>query len=181
MDSTSSNPNDPSKNVNLEHLSKDELIKKYLFLLGALQKVKQAKAALGEETTSPKPAPAITTVTEEVIQSLTQQKLELVTALEDVKTGQEVLRKQLDEFRDKNSMLDTENEGFKRQIGRLTEENEQLFVDLARSEREIDELKKVGLEQREQLLVLERVAGSEEEIIKLQEENSRLKAQVAFS
>lgn len=177
MDPTSSSSNDPSKNVNLENLSKDELIKKYLFLLGALQKVKQAKVALGKETTLPKPT---TTVSEEVIQSLTQQKLELVTALKDVKTGQEVLRKQLDEFRDKNSMLDTENEGFKRQIGRLTEENEQLFVDLARSEREIDELKKVGLEQREQLLVLEMVAGTEEQMTKLQEENSRLKAQVAF-
>lgn len=175
MDSPSGG--DQSKKPDLEHISKEELLKKYQFLLGALQKVKQAKAALEEENKSSDKNSA----SDEVIESLTQQKLELVTTLEEVRNREDLLQRQLEETKQQNSSLDTENQGFKRQIARLTDENEQLFADLAKSEKEIDELQRVGLEQREQLLALEKVTGTEEELMKLREENSLLKIEVRLS
>lgn len=56
----------------------------------------------------------------------------------------------------KISDLDIANQSYKRRVDRLTEENEQLITHLDDLEKQIDELKTIGLQQQQQLLVLEK-------------------------
>lgn len=138
-----------SKKQSLEEMSKEELIKKCKNLLTIAQKAKQAKdqaaqevATLKEKLTEKESA------SQELIANITQQKLNLVTKLEDFKQQNSVLSDKfakadgkLSEVLRINSELDTENQGYKRQIARLSDENDSLLNQLDGLEKESGELK----------------------------------------
>ncbi|KAJ8940012.1 hypothetical protein NQ314_010843 [Rhamnusium bicolor] len=143
--------NEPKK-VNLEELSKEDLVKKCKNLLMIAQKAKQTKNVLQEENTKLK----------QELKELTQQKLCLVTTIEDLKAKNssldsklQIFEKELRVCQEKFDATDNENVSYKRQVTRLTDENEQLITHLESLEKQIDELNKIGIQQQEQLLELE--------------------------
>ncbi|KRT79952.1 hypothetical protein AMK59_8242 [Oryctes borbonicus] len=153
------------KKTSLEDLTKDELIVRCKSLLAIAQKAKQAKDATFEENNKLKEQlnkhQAFSSV--EVIEKLTQQKVDLLTNLEELKSEKIQLDKkfshcvtQLQNAESKISDLDTTNQSYKRRVDRLSEENEQLIIHLDELERQIEELKTVGLQQQQQLLALEK-------------------------
>lgn len=157
------------KKINFEDLSKDELVNKCKTLLSIVQKAKKSKNVMQEEIESLKSKlesevkkheiePAI----DELIQGLTQQKLNLVSNIEDLKLQNEALSTSFnqckeDKKRTENEMknLDNENIALKRQITRLTDDNEQLISHLESLEKQIQHMNNIGLEQQKQLLKLE--------------------------
>ncbi|ERL93186.1 hypothetical protein D910_10483 [Dendroctonus ponderosae] len=119
------------KKINLEDLPKEDLVKKCKSLISLAQKAKTSKESLQEEINSLKKQLNQATqndATIELIESLTKK----VTDLE------------------------TENTSYQRQAKRLTDENEQLISDLSTLETQIAELHKLGVEQKGQLLELEK-------------------------
>ncbi|RZC32697.1 GRIP and coiled-coil domain-containing protein 2 [Asbolus verrucosus] len=205
------NPSHESgKKIALEDLSKEDLIKRCKGLLVIAQKAKQAKDVLQEENAElrnkVKADPLITeNATSEIIENLTQQKLLHVTTIEDLKQQNNALNHKLQTcYRDlrsceeKNNVLDSENVSYKRQTKRLTDENEQLITHLESLEKQIEEFKRIGLEQQNQLLILEdankklqndsassqatelqnMLSVSLEEVKKLNSENAALKEKV---
>lgn len=162
MDTSISNE---AKKSNLEELSKEELIKKCKGLLTIAQKAKQAKDILQEENSKLKQELVNKNkddATEELVESLTQQKLSLVNTIEDLKARNSSLDSKLQIFenelktcQEKLNTADNESVSYKRQVTRLTDENEQLITHLDSLEKQIDELNKIGIQQRQQLLELE--------------------------
>lgn len=155
-----------SKKLNLEELSKEELVKKCKILFTVAQKAKVSKDALLEEINALK-KDLQNGATTELIDTLTNEKLALVTQLEDLKTKykkveetNKLLQEQQSLSQEKLTTLDTENTSYKRQVARLTDENEQLISDLSTLETQISELHKLGVEQKAQLLELEKANGS---------------------
>ncbi|XP_048005212.1 GRIP and coiled-coil domain-containing protein 2-like isoform X2 [Leguminivora glycinivorella] len=121
---------------------------------------------------------------EELANSLTDQKLNYITDLESaqnklkglnqqcIKSEEElkihkaeliIKEKKYAETLVKLSDLDSENISLKRQNTRLVEENEQLLNQLSELEARIEEFNNIGLQQREQLKVLEEKLQSENE------------------
>ncbi|XP_063373491.1 GRIP and coiled-coil domain-containing protein 2 [Cydia amplana] len=119
---------------------------------------------------------------EELANSLTEQKLNYITDLESAQNKLKNLNQQCIKYEEeiknhkadlvikekkyadsliKLSDLDSENISFKRQNTRLVEENEQLLNQLSELEIRIDEFNHIGLQQREQLKVLEEKLQSE--------------------
>ncbi|XP_063393689.1 GRIP and coiled-coil domain-containing protein 2-like [Cydia fagiglandana] len=119
---------------------------------------------------------------EELANSLTEQKLNYITDLESAQNKLKNLNQQCIKYEEeiKNykadlvikekkyadsiiqlSDLDSENISFKRQNTRLVEENEQLLNQLSELETKIEEFNNIGLQQREQLKVLEEKLQSE--------------------
>lgn len=147
-----------------EDLSREELIKKCRQFLAIAQKAKQAKdeltIKLDEVQTK---SENDVKVMQEMLNVLTDQKLELVTKID-------IFQKEKNEFKDKYETsqkdlqqvtiqmqdVDTENQGCGRQVRRLTEENDQLIIHLDTLEKQINELNEIGEQQREQLLLLEK-------------------------
>ncbi|XP_028140397.1 GRIP and coiled-coil domain-containing protein 2 [Diabrotica virgifera virgifera] len=191
--------NDTNKKSILENLTKEELVKKCTQLLQIAQKAKQSKSTLQEENSKLKtelnkkntdPDPAL----QEYIDNLTQQKLNLVTDNQSLKTKNETLSKRIEEYEvqlkeceEKLNTCDNENTSYKRQIRRLTDENEQLIVDLETLEKQLaiakekvsDEANLIDLseskEKDEKRQELEKMLSiSLEEIKKLKNENSGL-------
>ncbi|KAJ8916180.1 hypothetical protein NQ315_016319 [Exocentrus adspersus] len=150
---------------NFEELSKEELLKKCKGLLTIAQKAKQAKDLLQEENAKLKQELASKVeirVSEELVETLTQQKLSLVTAIEDLKARNssldsklQIYEQELKTCQEKLDKADNESVSYKRQVTRLTDENEQLLTHLDSLEKQIDELNKIGIQQRKQLLELE--------------------------
>nr|XP_022903677.1 GRIP and coiled-coil domain-containing protein 2-like [Onthophagus taurus] len=182
-----------SKKVPLENLTKEELIIKCKSFLSIAQKAKQSKDILIEENRQLKENMKlqenckpqenqlkIDPQTEAIIGTLTKQKLDLLTSLEELKSEKVFIE-------GKYSDLDTENQGLKRQVGRLSEENESLIGQLDGLENQIGFLKKIGLEQQEQLLALEKnnisngfeleenIKQKEKTISELENSNEKLK------
>ncbi|XP_065164162.1 GRIP and coiled-coil domain-containing protein 2 [Atheta coriaria] len=156
MDTSTTSIEGGSKKVQLEELTKEELVKKCRSLLTIAQKAKQARDVLVEENNKLKQSPPVnTTATEELIESFTQQKLDLVTKNDTLVQENKQLQEQLNQAEEKLASLDTESQVYKRQVSRLTEENEQLLTHLDGLETQINELKRIGLEQQQQLLILE--------------------------
>lgn len=154
-----------AKKVPLEDLSKDELVARCKYFLAIAQKAKQSKDAAREENNRLKEqlSKQQTFSSEEVIEKLTQQKVDLLTNLEELKSEKVRLDNKfsqcitkLQDAESKISDLDTANQSYKRRVDRLTEENEQLIIHLDGLEKQIEELKTVGLQQQEQLLELEK-------------------------
>ncbi|KAF7281430.1 hypothetical protein GWI33_004758 [Rhynchophorus ferrugineus] len=148
------------KKINIEDLSKDDLLKRCKTLVALVQKVKTSKAELEEENAK------LTQTTNknndaarEVLEKLTEEKLNLVTQVNDLTTKNRDLQNKLkscEEVNKKYNDLETENISYQRQVTRLTDENEQLLSDLATLESQISELNKLGIEQQHQLLELEK-------------------------
>ncbi|KAL3281103.1 hypothetical protein HHI36_004327 [Cryptolaemus montrouzieri] len=160
--------NTTDKKISFEDLTKDELVKKCKTFLTIVQKAKQSKRVLQEEidqlkmrleSTEKKEVPP---AVDEIIQDLTEQKLNFVVAMEDLKLKNESLLVNLNQYKEEKKRLgselnriDSENVAFKRQVTRLTDENEQLINHLESLEKQIQELNRIGLEQQQQLLELE--------------------------
>ncbi|CAH0557109.1 unnamed protein product [Brassicogethes aeneus] len=158
------NAPEQGKKHNLEDLSREDLLKKCKSLLVIAQKAKTAKDTYQEEINVlkaqlKKSADYENEATREIIENLTQQKLSLVTTIEELKHKNQFLEKNVEQMQekiDRCSQVENENVSFKRQNVRLTEENEQLISDLETLEKQISELNKLGLEQQTQLLELEK-------------------------
>ncbi|KAJ8951834.1 hypothetical protein NQ318_019809 [Aromia moschata] len=199
-----------SRKANLEELSKEELVKRCKSLLTIAQKAKQAKDVLQDENNRLKQeldnkSGYANDVTQEIVEKLTQQKLVFVTTIEELKAKNssldsklQIFEKELETCQEKLYTTDNENVSYKRQVTRLTDENEQLLTHLESLEKQIDELNKVGIQQRLQLLELESKAHenkpaindnkvselqcmlsvSLEEVKKLKSENNQLNEKV---
>ncbi|KAH8347302.1 hypothetical protein KR059_008678, partial [Drosophila kikkawai] len=164
------------KNTNpIEALSKDEIISKYKGLLNIAKKAKQAKDELTEENRMLKEAlkraaekqsslPAM----QEMVQEFTEKNLILT---EQVNT----LKRKTKEDSDRLEQFEIENESLKRQLGRLSDENDDLLADVDRMEKAMQQVNALGNEQRKNLELLE------VDIAKIKEaeaENSRLREQL---
>ncbi|XP_026833767.1 GRIP and coiled-coil domain-containing protein 2 isoform X1 [Drosophila erecta] len=165
------------KNSNpIEALSKDEIISKYKGLLNIAKKAKQAKDELTEENHRLKEAlkraaekqstlPAM----QEMVQDFTDKNLILT---EQVNT----LKRKTKEDADRLTQFEIENESLKRQLGRLSDENDALLADVDRMEKAMQQVNALGNEQRKNLELLE------VDIAKIKEteaENDNLRQQVA--
>ncbi|KAH8265237.1 hypothetical protein KR038_002155, partial [Drosophila bunnanda] len=164
------------KNTNpIEALSKDEIISKYKGLLNIAKKAKQAKDELTEENRLLKEAlkraaekqsslPAM----QEMVQEFTEKNLILT---EQVNT----LKRKTKEDSDRLEQFEIENESLKRQLGRLSDENDDLLADVDRMEKAMQQVNALGNEQRRNLELLE------VDIAKIKEaeaENSSLREQL---
>ncbi|XP_043652719.1 GRIP and coiled-coil domain-containing protein 2 [Drosophila teissieri] len=169
-------PRETQKNPNpIEALSKDEIISKYKGLLNIAKKAKQAKDELTEENHRLKEAlkraaekqstlPAM----QEMVQDFTDKNLILT---EQVNT----LKRKTKEDADRLTQFEIENESLKRQLGRLSDENDALLADVDRMEKAMQQVNALGNEQRKNLELLE------VDIAKIKEaeaENANLRQQV---
>ncbi|XP_030375001.1 GRIP and coiled-coil domain-containing protein 2 [Scaptodrosophila lebanonensis] len=160
----------------IEALSKDEIIAKYKGLLNIAKKAKQAKDDLTEENRQLKDAltraaakqstlPAM----QEMVQDLTEKNLLQAEQLS-------VLQRKVKEDAERQEQLEIENESLKRQLARLSDENDDLLSDVDRLEQAMQQVNALGTEQRKNLELLE------VDINKMQEAealNATLKQQIA--
>ncbi|XP_017111194.1 GRIP and coiled-coil domain-containing protein 2 [Drosophila elegans] len=170
-------PRETQKNANpIEALSKDEIITKYKGLLSIAKKAKQAKDELTEENRLLKEAlkraaekQSSLPVMQEMVQDFTDKNLILT---EQVNT----LKQKTKEDADRLAQFEIENESLKRQLGRLSDENDDLLADVDRMEKAMQQVNALGNEQRKNLELLE------VDIAKLKEaeaENASLRQQLA--
>ncbi|XP_016973473.2 GRIP and coiled-coil domain-containing protein 2 [Drosophila rhopaloa] len=164
------------KNANpIEALSKDEIISKYKGLLNIAKKAKQAKDELTEENRLLKEAlkraaekQSSLPVMQEMVQDFTDKNLILT---EQVNT----LKRKTKEDADRLAQFEIENESLKRQLGRLSDENDVLLADVDRMEKAMQQVNALGNEQRKNLELLE------VDIVKIKEaeaENASLRQQL---
>ncbi|XP_062561880.1 GRIP and coiled-coil domain-containing protein 2 [Armigeres subalbatus] len=171
-------------------LNREDLIKKCRGLLGIAQKAKQAKDECLEENRRLKEqlSQAETQKTadkdcmkamQEMVASLTEQKLNAAMKVDELDKLVAGLRREVDGcalLKGQLDKLSIENEGFQRQIKRLTEENEELLADLSGMETKVKEME-VGMEKAEESkLLLEQellraknetaLSGKEEKLIR---------------
>ncbi|XP_039431092.1 GRIP and coiled-coil domain-containing protein 2 [Culex pipiens pallens] len=140
--STSSEQDSGAKKASpFDNLGRDDLVKKCRGLLGIAQKAKQAKDECQEENRKLKEQLALAETQktadkeclramQEVVESLTQQKLQAAMKVDELEKSLSGLRRELDGaalLREQLEKISVENEAFKRQIDRLTEENEELL------------------------------------------------------
>lgn len=173
-----------------DDLTKEDLIRKCKGLLVIAQKTKQLKSELQAEneeikgqlqglqkqqTSDKQNCQAL----QEIVDTITQQKLDMITAKDDLKKQNASLKaecerqetkiatheKSINELKVKLanlevqiSDLDSENISLKRQNVRFEKDNEGLINQLDVLEKQIGEMNKFALEQREQLLALEQNA-----------------------
>ncbi|XP_050349638.1 GRIP and coiled-coil domain-containing protein 2 [Nymphalis io] len=197
-----------AKKSPFEDLSKDELIAKCKGLLVIAQKAKHAKAELQNEIIQYKTQlencekQNITKennvqTLQELVDSLTEQKLAFITELDAAKTKlrgvtakcieyEEELKKQKDDLNlkeqnlavasQKLSDLDSEVISLKRQNKRLLDENEQIITQLTELEARTEEFNQIGLQQRDQLQILEeKVQQDDTYQTKIEELNNKIK------
>ncbi|KAG7304401.1 hypothetical protein JYU34_011342 [Plutella xylostella] len=180
-------PDDASKKSPFDDLDREELIKKCKGLLVIAQKAKQAKTELQSEVesyklllekceTEKKTNQESVFTLQELVDSLTEQKLSYITQIDSAKNNIKVLNQRcellenelskckqelsekdlhINEVTTQLSTCDTEVTSLKRQNSRLEEENEQLLNQLSDLEARIEEFNQIGLQQREQLQMLE--------------------------
>ncbi|KAL0850045.1 hypothetical protein ABMA28_011949 [Loxostege sticticalis] len=188
-------PDVATKRNPLEDLSKDELVVKCKALLAIAQKAKQAKTELQSEVesyklqldkceTEKKATLGSLNTLQELVDSLTEQKLNYITEVDSAKSKIKALNNKCKDYEDeinkykadvivrdksladttqKLSDLDSEIISLKRQNNRLLEENEQLINQLSELEAQTVEFNNIGLEQRKQLQMLEDKVQSEDE------------------
>ncbi|KAH8360240.1 hypothetical protein KR093_011459, partial [Drosophila rubida] len=139
----------------IEALSKDELISKYKGLLGIAKKAKIAKDELTEENRQLKEALAKLAAKQsnvpamqEMLQDLTEKNLQLMEQLNSLQ------RKTKDDA-ERLGMFEIENESLKRQLGRLSDENDDLLADVERMEQAMHQVNSLGNEQKNVLKLLE--------------------------
>ncbi|KAJ2943788.1 hypothetical protein O0L34_g8108 [Tuta absoluta] len=196
MDTKTGSPNQdnsPRKGA-FDDLSRDELINKCKGLLAIAQKAKHSKTELQgeiesyklqlEKSESEKKLSQDNVKTlQELVDSLTEQKLNYITDLDIAQNKIKALKSKCDTYNEeinryksdflfkeqqhveiaqKLSDLDSEVISLKRQNNRLTDENEQLINQLAELEASAAEFNNIGLQQREQLQMLEDKVHSDE-------------------
>lgn len=158
------------KKINFEDLSKDELVNKCKTLFSIIQKAKQSKCMLQEEIKDLKSKleievnkKEINPAYDEVIQDLTQQKLNLVSNIDDLKLKNDAYITSLNQYKEEKKRseidlnnLDNENIALKRQITRLSDDNEQLMSHLESLEKQIQQLNQIGLDQQKKTFAIGR-------------------------
>lgn len=110
---------------------------------------------------------------QELVDSLTQNKLSSATAISELQS--KVLKlesaiKVLTEENVKYSQYEIENESLKRQIKRLTDENDEVLRDFESMEKKFENVSKISLEHQKGLLLLEKSSEN------LETENVKLKS-----
>ncbi|XP_052737283.1 GRIP and coiled-coil domain-containing protein 2 [Bicyclus anynana] len=191
-----------------DDLSREELVSKCRGLLVIAQKAKQAKTELHIEVdkyktqlqeyeAEKKNKLDNVQMLQELVDSLTEQKLAFITEIDTVQSKVRALTNKCNNYeeeinkmkadlilKDQNlataslklSDLDSEVISLKRQNNRLLEENEQLITQLTELETRTEEFNKIGLQQREQLKVLEEKVHQDESYqVKLEELNKKIK------
>ncbi|XP_066156612.1 GRIP and coiled-coil domain-containing protein 2 [Euwallacea fornicatus] len=151
-----------SKKVNLEELSREELLKKCKNLIALAVKAKISKETLQEENNNLREQldkQLTNDVSTELINTLTNEKLSLVTQIEDLQLKNKHSEISHNSLLNQIQLLETENTSYNRQLKRLEDENEQLISDMSTLEAQISELHKLGIEQKEKLLELEKSNG----------------------
>ncbi|XP_034841515.1 GRIP and coiled-coil domain-containing protein 2-like isoform X2 [Maniola hyperantus] len=197
-----------TKKSPFDDLSRDELITKCKGFLAIAQKAKQAKSELQVEVdkykaqfqeceTERKIKLDNVQMLQELVDSLTEQKLTFITEIDTVQSKVRALSNKCNHYeeeinkkkaelilRDQNlsaasqklSDFDIEVISLKRQNNRLLEENEQLITQLTELEARTEEFNNIGLQQREQLKVLEeKVQYDESYQMKIEEFNNKIK------
>ncbi|KAJ0181277.1 hypothetical protein K1T71_003362 [Dendrolimus kikuchii] len=197
-----------------DDLTKEELINKCKGLLVIAQKAKQAKSELQTELDRYKTS--LNKLEEdkkvnldnfktlqELVDSLTEQKLNLITEVDAAQNKIKLLNdkctylddqinknkadlivrdNKITDIKEKLSGLDCEVISLKRQNNRLTEENEQLINQLSEIEERASEVNNIGLIQREQLQILEesvhRDEGYKKQIQELTEKINKLEGKL---
>lgn len=112
---------------------------------------------------------------QELVDSLTQNKLNSTTTINELQNKilkLESALKLLNEENCKYSQYDIENESLKRQIKRLAEENDEVLKDFETLEKKFEDVSKISLEHQKGLLLLEK--SSE----KIEIENKSLRDEV---
>lgn len=153
---------DQPKRSPFDNLSKEELIKKCKGLLGIAQKAKQAKEDLIEEnkqlkddlqnyetqkTSDKKCLKAM----QEIVDELTENKLNSATIISDMKMKIVKLEKLVEEHNDVKEKFDKisiENTALTQQLARLTQENNELLA-------QYEDLEKISIEHQVNLKMLE--------------------------
>ncbi|XP_055607968.1 GRIP and coiled-coil domain-containing protein 2-like [Uranotaenia lowii] len=147
-----------------DNLTRDDLVKKCRGLLGIAQKAKQAKDEAQEEIKQLKDqlnqAAAQKTADkdclramQEVVDSLTEQKLQSAMRVDELQKSTVQLRGELEKLSD-------ENEAFQRQIKRATEENEELLGNLSQMEQKLKDSEQDAAKAKGE------VSGKEEKLIR---------------
>uniref|UniRef100_A0A1Y1KCF5 Uncharacterized protein n=1 Tax=Photinus pyralis TaxID=7054 RepID=A0A1Y1KCF5_PHOPY len=183
-------PTEQNKKIPLEDLSKEEIIKKYHDLIVLLKKAMQNKELLTKENSALKEKlEGNVPVTNELVESLTQQKLGLVSDLDEAKSQKDAIlnslkktETELHEARNKINELDIENKSSERRIQRLSEENEQLLLHLDSLENKLGDKAKnmeaqVGSLDREKSDLSNELRAKQMVISELQKNNDELTAQ----
>ncbi|XP_049887627.1 GRIP and coiled-coil domain-containing protein 2 [Pectinophora gossypiella] len=187
-------PDGGGKKSVLEDLNKDELISKCKGFLAIAQKAKQAKIELQNQVesyklqlekceTEKKVCLENVRTLQELVDSLTEQKLNYITDLDAAQNKIKTYKTKCDSYEEEIkkyesnlilkekqnigiaqqlSDLDSEIISLKRQNNRLEDENEQLINQLSDLETRVAEFNNIGLEQREQLKILEEKVQSDE-------------------
>ncbi|XP_060810304.1 GRIP and coiled-coil domain-containing protein 2 [Amyelois transitella] len=191
-----------------DDLTKEELVQKYKGLLAIAQKAKQARSdLLAENETYKKQFQKYETekksyleniqTLQELVNSLTEQKLNYITEVDAAHTKIKALNNKCNSYEEeidrykaeiivkdqkygdtaqKLSDLDSEIISLKRQNKRLLEENEQLINQLTDLETQINEFNNIGLQQREQLKILEEKVHLENEYkVQLEHLNNKIR------
>lgn len=138
--------------------------------------VESYKSKLGKCETDKKACQDNIHTLQELVDSLTEQKLNYITELDAAQNKVKALATKCDlnqneltickatlakkeekiaELLLQLSNIDSETISLKRQNNRLAEENEQLISQLTEMEARTEEVNKIGLQQREQLRILE--------------------------
>ncbi|XP_065083245.1 GRIP and coiled-coil domain-containing protein 2 [Ochlerotatus camptorhynchus] len=173
-----------------DNLTREDLIKKCRGLLGIAQKAKQAKDECQEENRKLKEqlSQAETQKTadkdclkamQEMVSSLTEQKLQAAMKADELQKMVAGLRRELDGaalLREQLEKFSVENEAFQRQIKRLTDENEELLGDLSGMEAKMQKLEGEKEKLKESKVVVEQellkakgegvLTGKEEKLIR---------------
>lgn len=163
MDNPAGTQEGPPKKGPLENLSREELIRKCKGLLGLAQKAKQAKDEFAEENKklkeelnkfeTQKDADKKSLIAmKEIVDALTENKLTLTTQVADHKAQCDRLQSELQKF----DQMAIENEALKRQMKRLSDENEELLTDLDAMEKKLDQVNQFGIQQQKDLVLLEK-------------------------
>lgn len=204
----SSNQDNSHKKSPFDDLGREELITKCKGLLVIAQKAKLAKselqtavdnykAQLEKCETEKKACLENGRTLQELVDSLTEQKLNYITEVDSAQNkiralntkcvnyeeasnnfkGELIVKdKTISDLNQKVSDLDIEVTSLKRQNNRFLQENEQLLSQLTEFEGRIAEFNSIGMQQREQLKALEeRVQTEEEYKTKIEELNKQIK------
>lgn len=115
---------------------------------------------------------------QELVDSLTQNKLNSTTIINELQNkicNLESAIKVLTEENAKYAQTDIANESLKRQIKRLTTENDEILKDFETLEKKFENVSKISLEHQKGLLLLEKSTE------KIENENKLLKNEIQFS
>lgn len=113
----------------------------------------------------------------EMVDSLTDHKLTATQKISDLERHGDALKEKLRDY----EQLSIENEAMKRQIVRLTEENDEQAVDLKNLDDKLEQVNRMSQQQNQELILLERSVNKWKEMEinykRLQEEHENLKVQ----